>query len=140
MVTENGAAVAIPPAAGGSEWQIDATGQTMHIGVVIHTVCQQRAAGFAGFGDWDVDGVMAAHTGLPTACNMPGAGLEARSNDGNLTFSVETSGGGRWPAQSPVGVLHVMGRFDKADGMRADAPRRCHNQSNNASSVVALMR
>ena len=143
MVTENGAAVAIPPAAGGSEWQIDATGAS-HASVleVIHGLRQQRGYDFAGFSDWDVDGVV-AHTGLPAAR----AALARKRNgtepilwhDSPERFqefeqAVESAGlrivaGGRF--------LHVMGRFDKADGMRA-VLQRLQLEQRGQVSVVAL--
>ena len=140
MVTENGAAVAFPSQADGAEWEIAATGASHdQVLSVIRALRTEHTYDFEGFSDWDVQGVM-DHTGLPAdraALSRQRNGTEPILwNDsverfGAFEAAVEAAGlrivaGGRF--------LHVMGRFDKADGMQTVLQHLPHQQP----TVIAL--
>jgi mannosyl-3-phosphoglycerate phosphatase len=143
VVTENGAAVALPPSGPNDTWNIQATG-AQHAGVlaVIRNLRQEYGYDFAGFSDWDVEGVV-KHTGLPAeraALARQRNGTEpilwhdSEERFGAFEQAVEAAGlrivaGGRF--------FHVMGRFDKADGMRQVLAGLKHEPHKNPL-VVAL--
>ena len=121
LVVENGAAVAVPQK--DSSWHMQSMGiPRTAVLDVLHALRQKHAWKFAGFADWTDDDV-AQHTGLPLAK----ASL-ARQRYGTepilwqdseeawqkcqhelAQHGVRAIAGGRF--------IHVMGTFDKADGM-----------------------
>jgi mannosyl-3-phosphoglycerate phosphatase len=140
LVVENGAAIALPPT-DNDAWSVQAMGtprtEVLH---VLHALRDEHGWDFQGFGDWDDDGV-ALHTGLPTdraARARQRHGTEPilwHDSDANwqdcLTALAEKNlravAGGRF--------IHVMGHFDKADGMQAVLK---HLQRQHNSVTVAL--
>ena len=131
LVVENGAAIALPPtpnnpsSSGHADWSVHAMGTPrQQVLQTLHQLRDQHGWNFQGFGDWDDEGV-AQHTGLPlnrAAQARQRYGTEPilwHDSDANWQRCLADLAEKNLRAVAGGRFIHVMGHFDKVDGMQA---------------------
>ncbi len=135
LIVENGAAVAWPDGLG---YTVEAMGRPRENTLVdLHHLRHTHGYNFAGFADWQVEDV-ATHTGLPLA--SAALALQRHGTEPILWSDSDTAYQHFTAQLASCGLravhggrfIHIMGNFDKADGLTAV---RRHL---NAQKVLAL--